>query len=187
MHFSALALGIFTLLILPGPTNAILAMASQGLTLARAIALLTAVLCSYLAVIIPVSSLSAPLLHGHPIIAQTVKLISATWVLYLAVKLWSSAPKSQGGMVRVPHLIITTLLNPKAIIIGLTMIVSDDGSFPIAALVTFSIAVIATSTVWLLAGRLILGGKGQTPVIARRCGSVVLLAFSALLTISALQ
>lgn len=187
MHFTALAFSVFALLILPGPTNAALAMASQRLTFGRAVTLLAAVLGSYLAVIIPITAVAAPFLHEHRIVAQAIKLISATWVFYLAIKLWTDAPRDGGGTVRLRHLVVTTLLNPKAVIIGLTMIVSDDGTLPIAALATFSIVVITTSTIWLLAGRLILGGKGQTPAIVQRCGSVVLLGFSALLTISAFQ
>ncbi|MGO8477552.1 hypothetical protein ACC739_36960, partial [Rhizobium ruizarguesonis] len=55
-----------TKIILPGPTNAILAMASQGLTAGREIMLLGTVVSAYLAIVVPASGLAGPFLHQHP-------------------------------------------------------------------------------------------------------------------------
>ncbi|NEJ24656.1 threonine transporter RhtB [Rhizobium leguminosarum] len=184
MHLLAFAAGVFALLILPGPTNAILAMASQGLTAGRAIMLLGTVVSAYLAIVVPASGLAGPFLHQHPLAAQGVKLASATWVFYLALRLWGvgSSPKE---IVTVRQLAITTLLNPKALIIGFTTMPSAQNVSAMAAIVTLAFVVLLVSSIWLSTGRIVLGSEKQMPLLARRCGSATLLLFSAVLTFSA--
>ncbi|ARO32880.1 hypothetical protein NXC14_PB00054 (plasmid) [Rhizobium sp. NXC14] len=186
MHLLPFASGVFTLLILPGPTNAILAMASQGLTVGRAIALLATVLLAYLAIVLPASGLAGSFLSDHPLVSQGVKLISATWVLYLALRLWGMG-SSQVEAVSVRQLAVTTLLNPKALIIGLTML-PPAAELPAAGSITILASVVlAVSSIWLSVGRVILGRDKRIPSFARRCGSATLVAFSAVLTFSALD
>lgn len=187
MSFLQFALSVFALLILPGPTNAVLAMASQGSNFARAVVLVAAVVLSYLAVVLPVAGLAGTFLKAHPAVSEAVKLISATWVLYLALKLWVVDARASALAISVRHVVVTTLLNPKALIIALTMIAPDQGWLPIAAVGSFSAVAVLTSTIWLLVGRMVLGSSNQMPLIARRFGSGVLLVFSAILTVSALQ
>ncbi|MDR9808764.1 threonine transporter RhtB [Rhizobium hidalgonense] len=184
MHLLPFAAGVFTLLILPGPTNAILAMASHGLALGRAIMLLAVVVCAYLAIILPASGLAGSFLHDHPVVAQGVKLTSATWVFYLALRLWSVG-SSPVETVSVRQLAVTTLLNPKAPVIGLTMVPQVQDVSKIVIVTTLASVVLAASSIWLLLGRMILGNEKEMPLFARRCGSATLLVFSAVLTFSA--
>lgn len=186
VHLLPFAAGVFTLLILPGPTNAILAMASQGLTVGRAIVLLATVLSAYLAIIFPASGLAGSFLRDHPLVSQGVRLVSATWVLYLALRLWGVG-SSHVEAVRLPQLAVTTLLNPKALIIGLTMVPPAQDIPPAASIAALTSAVLAASAIWLLIGRVILGGEKRIPPSARRCGSLTLVAFSAILTFSAVS
>ncbi|WP_064807179.1 MULTISPECIES: hypothetical protein [unclassified Rhizobium] len=185
MHLLPFAAGVFTLLILPGPTNAILAMASQGLTFGRAIVLLATVLSAYLAIVLPASSLAGSFLRDHPLVSQGVKLVSAIWVLYLALRLWGIG-SSPVEAVRVRQLAVTTLLNPKALIIGLTMMPAAREVPVTASIAILASVVLAVSSIWLSIGRLILGREKRIPSFARRCGSATLVAFSAVLTLSAL-
>ncbi|MBX5024967.1 threonine transporter RhtB [Rhizobium lentis] len=184
MHLLPFAAGVFTLLILPGPTNAILAMASQGLTFRRSIALLATVLSAYLAIVLPASGLAGSFLRDHPLVSQGVKLISATWVLYLALRLWGVG-SSHIEAVSVRQLGVTTLLNPKALIIGLTMVPPTREVPAAAAIATLASVVLVVSSIWLSIGALILGREKRIPALARRCGSATLVAFSAVLTFSA--
>ena len=183
MDLVAFAISAFALLILPGPTNAMLVMASPGLPPARMGVLLAAVLTAYLCVIVPVSAFAVPYLHDHPAVFQGVKLISATWVLYLALKLWGLNGYTQPFQPGFGQLFLTTLLNPKGLIVGLTMLPSQ-GAFAPDAIAAFLIAAAATSSAWLALGRLVLAGQQQLPLLARRCGSAALMAFAAMLTIS---
>jgi threonine/homoserine/homoserine lactone efflux protein len=185
MNLPTFVIAVFSLLILPGPTNAVLALASTTLTVWRSLSLIAAVVLAYLAIIVPVSSIAAPLLYGHPGIASIVKLISAIWVLYLALKLWVGAPEGGQNTLGVDQLFITTLLNPKAIIIGLTLVPAVEAGVP-AATATFVVCVTVTSAIWLGLGSLLVGRQAQMPPVARRCGCAVLVAFSLTLAISAL-
>ncbi|MGO6712183.1 MULTISPECIES: threonine transporter RhtB [Rhizobium] len=183
MHLLSFAAGVFALLILPGPTNAILAMASQGLTAGRAIVLLGTVVSAYLAIVVPASGLAGPILHAHPLVAQSVKLASAAWVFYLALRLWGVG-SSPAEIVTVRQLAITTLLNPKALIIGLTMMPDAQDVSGMAATAALAFVVLFASSIWLSTGRIVLGSEKQMPLGARRCGSATLLVFSAVLTFS---
>nr|WP_205925724.1 threonine transporter RhtB [Rhizobium leguminosarum] len=183
VHLLSFAAGVFALLILPGPTNAILAMASQGLTAGRAIVLLGTVVSAYLAIVVPASGLAGPILHAHPLVAQSVKLASAAWVFYLALRLWGVG-SSPAEIVTVRQLAITTLLNPKALIIGLTMMPDAQDVSGMAATAALAFVVLFASSIWLSTGRIVLGSEKQMPLGARRCGSATLLVFSAVLTFS---
>lgn len=182
MNLPTFVIAVFSLLILPGPTNAVLALASTALTVRRSLSLVTTVVLGYLAIIIPVSSIAAPLLEGHPAIAAAVKLISAIWVLYLALKLWGPVPVGGQSTFGVGQLFITTLLNPKAIIIGLTLVPSVQTGIAVA----FVCCATVTSAIWLGLGGLLVGRHAQMPPLVRHCGCAVLVAFSLTLAISSL-
>jgi threonine/homoserine/homoserine lactone efflux protein len=184
MNLPTFSLGILALLILPGPTNAVLAMMSPGLTVKRLTSLLLAVVSAYLLVILPVSGIAGPFLHAHPAIAQAVRLISAVWVLFLALKLWRSQSEGAAAPVGIRELFLTTLLNPKAIIIGLTIVPAVEAPLPLTILI-FVASVTVTSTLWIVLGRLIIGRGTAMPLLAQRCASAVLMFFSVTLVISA--
>ncbi|MBY5410833.1 threonine transporter RhtB [Rhizobium leguminosarum] len=184
MHLLPFAAGVFMLLILPGPTNAILAMASQDLTVGRAIGLLATVISAYLAVVLLASGFAGSLLRDHPVVSQGVKLVSASWVLYLALRL-SGIGSSRVEAVGVRQLAVTTLLNPKSLIIGLTMVPPTQEVATTSAIAILASVLLAVSSIWLLVGRVILGQKKRIPSLVRRCGSATLAAFSAVLMFSA--
>ncbi|MDP9813550.1 threonine/homoserine/homoserine lactone efflux protein [Rhizobium tibeticum] len=180
---------VFAILVLPGPTNTLLALASQGGGLSRAVVLFGTVIASYLAVVIPVSLFASPFLATHPTFTEAVKLVSAAWVLYLALKLWRGEPGTSTpyGMVPLRDLVVTTLLNPKAIIIALTMVAPIQGVLRATAIMSFSAIVFVTSAIWLSIGRALLAGDEFMSAIVSRCGMAVLFVFSAVLAASAVS
>lgn len=184
MTLPAFCLAVFSLLILPGPTNALLALASHGLTGGRLVSLLGTVLAAYLIIIIPVSGIAGPCLLTHPAAAQLARIVAAIWVLSLALKLWRTDPDSNGAYVGLTHLFITTLLNPKAIIIGLTMVPAVQAPFGLTVL-CFAASVSLTSAFWILLSRIVTGRGQSMRRLASRCGSAVLVAFAITLTVSA--
>jgi threonine/homoserine/homoserine lactone efflux protein len=159
-------------------------MASSRLTVKRLTSLLLAVVSAYLLVILPVSGIAGPFLHAHPAIAQAVRLISAVWVLFLALKLWRSQSEGAAAPVGIRELFLTTLLNPKAIIIGLTIVPAVEAPLPLTILI-FVASVTVTSTLWIVLGRLIIGRGTAMPMLAQRCASAVLMVFSVTLVVSA--
>lgn len=186
MNLPTFIASVFTLLILPGPTNAVLAMSSAALTPRRALLLVSTVASSYLLAAVPIAAFAGPLLNAHPAVAQVIKLLSAVWVLYLALRLWAGDISHSGSIIGVRQLCVTTLLNPKAIIVGLTFMPSLTGGLHVAIPVFVGV-VLATSTIWLGLGSLILVGRPRMPLLACRCGSVVLLTFSLALTVNAVS
>ncbi|MBB3659112.1 threonine/homoserine/homoserine lactone efflux protein [Rhizobium sp. BK650] len=113
MNLPTFVIAVFSLLILPGPTNAVLALLSTGLTVWRSLSLIAAVVLTYLVIIVPVSSIAGPLLNSHPDLASLVKLISATWVLYLALKLWVPTPAAGHNRLGIRHWSSPRCLIPK--------------------------------------------------------------------------
>lgn len=184
MTLFAFCLAVFPLLILPGPTNALLTLASHGLTGNRLVSLLGTVLAAYLIIIVPVSGIVGPFLLAHPAVAQLVRIVAAIWVLSLALKLWKADPDGNGADVGLTHLFITTLLNPKAIIIGLTMVPAVQAPLDLTVL-CFAASVSLTSACWIFLGKIVTGLSQGIRRLASRCGSAVLVAFSITLAVSA--
>ncbi|MBB4279231.1 threonine transporter RhtB [Rhizobium mongolense] len=117
-------------------------------------------------------------------IAAALKLTSAAWVLYLAFRLWSAPGPVSAADVSARDVLITTLLNPKAIIIGLTMIPAANVSTQIPRLITLAVVVAVASMLWLAFGKLVIGEQKTLPTLVRRCSCAVLMLFSASLNAS---
>jgi len=182
----AFAFTAFALLVLPGPTNTVLALSSDELGAARVLQRVAIVVFGYVVIAAPIALLAAPILQDHPIIEKAVKLVSAGWVVYLGYRLWIHQQTPTTWIVGPRRLLVTTLLNPKSLVMGLTMIpAANGGRFPLT-LALLVIVVSGTSTIWLALGRLIIGTGARRAEIARRLGSSVLWAFSAVLATSVL-
>ncbi|WP_143533986.1 threonine transporter RhtB [Rhizobium sullae] len=179
-----MAAGAFALIAMPGPTNTLLALAAYRRGVWQLAILATTVVAAYLLVVVLLTVLTGGLLHSHPQVAAALKLVSATWVLYLAFRLWSAAGPLSAADLSVRHVLITTLLNPKAIIIGLAMVPAAGVSTQIPHLLAIAFAVAAASTLWLVLGKLVIGGQETLSLLVRRCSSAVLMLFSASLAAS---
>ncbi|MBY3102322.1 threonine transporter RhtB [Rhizobium laguerreae] len=186
MEHLAFASASFALLLLPGPTNAMLALSATELSTIRTPLRVGTVVVGYLATIVGVANIAGPLLQDHVAVERIAKLASAFWVLYLGFRLWAPVQSSEKSLIGNVRLLVTTLLNPKGVVLGLTMIPPSQNLSPSAAIATIAVVVTVTSCLWLLAGRLLLVGSRRVAV-ARKAGSAILLLFSALLASSALS
>ena len=87
--------------------------------------LLLGELAGYLIVVVPLATIAGSLLEGRPALAIALRLAAALWVLFLAIRLWrvSAVQKSpdSASPVTIGQVFVTTLLNPKAPIIGLVI------------------------------------------------------------------
>ncbi len=123
MSLSAFAFTVLFLLLTPGPTNTLLAVSGAARGLKASLPLIGAELGGYLTTILPLVFLAAPLLADQPLAALLIKLASTLWVLLLAARLWTRPPStSKPGAVTAASVYGTTVLNPKALIIGLALI-----------------------------------------------------------------
>lgn len=186
MSLSAFILAVLLLLLTPGPTNTLLAVSAAARGFKASLPLIGAELCGYLTTILPLVFLAAPLLADQPVAALVIKLASTIWVLMLAARLWTSPPSaSEPGAVTLATVYCTTVLNPKALIIGLALIPAASFASPatlaqpVPYLVALALSVILVATCWLSAGAAILRRVATTnPLLFGRIAASFLVVFA---------
>lgn len=188
MGTAAFLFAIWGLLLTPGPTNTLLALSGASVGLGRSIRLMPAELAAYLMVTVPLATTGADLLAGAPWAATAVRLAAAGWIAYLAARLWRlPAPGQAGGEVSVARVFTTTLLNPKALIIGLTLL--PRGSEPefLPHLALFAGSVLAVAAIWAGGGALAQHGDGGPRPLYRRAAALWLAFLAAALVGAAIR
>lgn len=186
MSWSAFALAVLLLLLTPGPTNTLLAVSGATRGLKASLPLIGAELGGYLTTILPLVFLGAPLLADQPLAALLVKLASTLWVLLLAARLWTRPPSaSRPGAVTVASVYCTTVLNPKALIIGLALMPAASLASletllqPLPYIGVFCLTVVCVATCWLSAGAAILRRVATTcPLLFGRVAASFLVVFA---------
>lgn len=187
LSLSAFALAVLLLLLTPGPTNTLLAVAGAARGLRASLPLVGAELAGYLVTISVLVFVAAPLLAGQPTAALIVKLASTVWVLLLAIRLWSHPPTAADpGAVNVLGVFATTMLNPKGLIIGLALIPpavasSPEGfTAPLPYLGLFSALVMLVALSWLTFGAAVLRRVAvANPLLFGRVAASFLILFAA--------
>jgi len=179
---------IWGLLLTPGPTNTLLALSGASAGLRRSARLMPAELAAYLLVVVPLALFGADLLARQPLAAGAVKLAAAGWIAFLAVKLWRVETAGTGdGEVTARRVFVTTLLNPKGLIIGLTLL--PRGTSPDFALHlgVFAASVVMVAAIWAGAGRMLKRDSAEPPRLYRRTAALWLGLLAAALVGAALR
>jgi threonine/homoserine/homoserine lactone efflux protein len=163
LSLSAFSLAVLLLLFTPGPTNTLLAVAGASFGVRSALPLVIAELGGYLTTISLLVYVAAPMLAGQPTASLLVTLASTAWVLLLAARLWSHPPTANDpGAVDLRGVFVTTLLNPKGLIIGLALIPPAVGgspaglAAPLPYLATFAMLAMLVALTWLSFGAAVL-------------------------------
>lgn len=110
---------VVTILLTPGPTNTLLASAGIQAGVKQSLKLIPAEVMGYLIAITSWGILLESVSHFIPWLPPVLKLISATFILYLAFKLWTTSTndiKSDNPLITPKALFVATLLNPKALL-----------------------------------------------------------------------
>ncbi|WP_205668978.1 LysE family translocator [Acinetobacter oleivorans] len=108
-----------TILLTPGPTNTLLASAGIQAGVKQSLKLIPAEVMGYLIAITSWGILLESVSHFIPWLPPVLKLISATFILYLAFKLWTTSTndiKLDNPLITPKALFVATLLNPKALL-----------------------------------------------------------------------
>ncbi|MGQ3672998.1 hypothetical protein ACT6QG_11445 [Xanthobacter sp. TB0136] len=173
MNLYAFTFAIWALLLTPGPTNTLLALSGAGVGLKRSLRLIPAEVAAYLLVTIPLAVVGAELLGQWPEVARLVKFAAAAWVAFLAVKLWRvETSGSLAGAVTARRVFITTLLNPKALIIGLTLLPQEAPGHLALNVGVFAVSIIAVATIWAAGGAMLRRGRDAAlPPVLRRAAA----------------
>lgn len=110
---------VVTILLTPGPTNTLLASAGIQAGVKQSLKLIPAEVMGYLIAITSWGVLLESVSHFIPWLPALLKLISATFILYLAFKLWITSTndiKLDSPLITPKALFVATLLNPKALL-----------------------------------------------------------------------
>lgn len=180
MSLPAFALALFLLLLTPGPTNTLLAVAGATSGARRSLPLIGAELAGYLTTVVPLVAFAGPFLERHPAVATAIKLGSAAWVLWLAARLWTRPPNlAAEAFVTGRRVYLTTVLNPKGLIIGLALIPPVAFLQALPFLVALSICVAGVAGLWLTLGASAIRGLGNRhPVLVGRVAAGFLAFFA---------
>ena len=192
MSLAAFVLALVALLAAPGPSNTLVGLAGAQRGARRAAALLPALVAGYLCAVVPLAFAGAQLTRDWPALVPAIRLAAAAWVLWLAVGLWRMGPgPGRHGAVTARQVWLTTLLNPKALVVALALLpVPSDAQFaPRLALFAGIAAAVAAGWGWLgkWAGAGTAPAAGRRLVAIQRLAAVWLFAVSAGLTVTTLQ
>jgi len=151
-----LALAIFVLLVTPGPTNTLLAMAGAEQGWGRALRLIPFEIAGYLTTILPLVLAGGAILARHAVLQMAIALLAAIWVLWLAVRLWHAPPAHRPAVtVNAGRIYVTTMLNPKALIFGLVLLPAETTAGLALSLGLFVAQVLGVASVWAWLGQVL--------------------------------
>jgi threonine/homoserine/homoserine lactone efflux protein len=179
-----LSLAVLALLLTPGPTNSLMLLAGAERGFLRASRLIPAEIAGYLATVVPLAMVGQSVLDVWPWLRLTVALGAAVWVAALALRLWRLPEVATGRAVTMWALVLTSALNPKALIFGLVLLPSADRLVENIALFAGLVALVAL--LWAGLGASLRGATSGQPraiFVLRRLASVILAAMSVLLVL----
>jgi threonine/homoserine/homoserine lactone efflux protein len=181
------------LLILPGPTNALLMAAGAGHKLRRALPLIVAELAAYALAITPLLIFHEALGAWRAIGGLVLKSIAIAIILLIAYRLWRARPSGTGEtrLVTMPDVFWMTLFNPKALIFAFAIFPPVLGATDVLvkAILFVTLAAFA-GTAWIVAGAMLSAGSISSNKIGKAaavilCGFAVYLGMSAVADASA--
>jgi threonine/homoserine/homoserine lactone efflux protein len=181
-------------LLVPGPTNTLLATSGAVSGVRRSLPLPAAELIGYTLSIWTLALFVAPIVQASPLISKALRLACAAYLIWSAVHLWREGAnaltsKEPVGFWRV---LSVTLLNPKGLLFAFVIIPhlsARDLQAAAPYLAAHSAITVAASFSWITFGALV-GAGARTRVDAgfiRRVGASALGVFGLLLSTSVLR
>jgi threonine/homoserine/homoserine lactone efflux protein len=186
---------VVTILLTPGPTNTLLASSGIETGIKKSLKLIPAEVLGYLIAItawgILIESISATL----PILPPLLKLLSASYIIYLALKLWKTSTAEvdlNQPSISAKSLFCATLLNPKALLFASAIFPAAAWSeLPVYAvhMALFLSLITPIALFWVFIGSVLVSNKISwlNQKNLQRTASVVLMGFSIPLSYSAVM
>ena len=185
LDLDLLALG--GLLVTPGPTNILLAFSAVSSGVRRTVPMLAAAVLAYMVIILAVAALAALIPAANQVELRTgVRICAVLWLLWLAYSVWTT--KDDGAEVRlvtVRQVFVTTLINPKAMIVAL--LVQSEG-MTAQFLATIAALVALAGAAWIVVGLVVRrsGSNLLSQRSLRRASAICLAGFGIILAGSSL-
>lgn len=179
---------VFAVLLIPGPTNALLASAAHHHGLLKAFYLVPIELLGYIYGISLWSLLIHLTMPTWPMLIHLLHLVSASYVIWLAFHLWKSSHLKQHSLknktLNRSMLFKSTLHNPKSILFAVGIFPAwtwDSFQNYAYVLAIFTLCLVPCALFWIYFGRKVLAGNLKV-VTADRVykGSAMLLLLSML-------
>lgn len=185
-EYLKVTLYIALLLSVPGPTNTLLLCAGYTQGFAKSLRLILSEWLGYFLAVTAWGMFFTYLAqHGNPALT-IIKLMSAFYAAYLAVKVWRFSLHQVRGNVTFATVFITTMLNPKAFIFADSIIppsafLYQDSYFH--SMLCLLLALLPVSLLWTYSGTLINFRESSSyklkPVMFYRSASLVISLFAA--------
>jgi threonine/homoserine/homoserine lactone efflux protein len=176
---------VLILLIVPGPTNTLLAASGATVGFRRSTPLLLGEIAGYAVSIQLLEFAVAPAMQSAHLTATLLRAAAGSYLILLSIKLWVTPFRVAHQVISVRQVFVTTLLNPKACVFAL--VVMPFGSPRALWYFSALLAMIpAVGTLWIGAGYFL--GRHTDPGYARsipKAASVVLAIMSVTLIGSA--
>ena len=185
---------VMAILFTPGPTNTLLASAGVRLGWTASLKLIPAETLGYVISISLWGILITFVEQQLPVLPKLLQLLSATYMLYLAVKLWRTAKQDLNfsQMVIQPKvLLLATLLNPKGLVFASAVfpkLVWHSLSLYVLHISIFVVLIVPIAFCWIMLGQFLSQSRiaWLNPCNLQRTASVVLMSFSVPLSYAAL-
>ena len=182
---AAFLVSVLVLLIMPGPTNTLLATSGATVGLRRSTPLLFAETAGYILSIVLIEFVLGPTISGTHPTASILRLAAGAYLLVLAIKLWTTPFLVARVVISLRQVFVTTLLNPKALVFAL-IIIPFNSPHASLYLAVFTAIVPAVGALWIATGSFL--GHHTHPDYAKsfpKAAAIVLAVMSAALIASA--
>jgi threonine/homoserine/homoserine lactone efflux protein len=175
-------LAVIVLLAVPGPTNAVMAVAGGSNGARAPWPYVAATVAGYAAIIVAARLVLLPLITALPPLGVALRLLVVAYLLFAAWRLWGGARDRAGGEGEIAPLLVftTTALNPKGLVFALSIFPAAHPMLWAYAL-AFAVLTVIVGLGWFFAGRMIAAWSGPHARLIPRGGALVLTGFAAYL------
>lgn len=185
---------VLAILVTPGPTNTLLASSGIQVGIKRSLKLIPAEVVGYLLAISLWGVLIESVAKTVPWIPAVLKLISASYIMFLAIKLWKTSTKPQDinqAVISPKALLFATLLNPKGLLFASAVFPKQAWlhlSDYLLHMGCFLALITPIAFIWVVFGSLLISNKIRwlNQRNLQRAASLVLISFSMPLSYSAI-
>jgi threonine/homoserine/homoserine lactone efflux protein len=177
------SLAVLAILGMPGPTNTLLATSGALVGWRRSLPLVVAAIAGYLIAITVLHVVLAGVLAAYPWIKTVLRLTVGAYLLIVAFELWTRRDALEGAppAIGFHRVFITTLLNPKAVVVAFGIIPFSQPN-AILFVVAFAGFIVIAAVSWILVGVFIAGVvPKQGSRVVSRLSAVVLVGFAGLI------
>ncbi|QER40365.1 LysE family translocator [Acinetobacter suaedae] len=186
---------VVTILLTPGPTNTLLASSGVQVGVRKSLLLIPAEAIGYIIAISAWGLLIGTVSTTLPLLPTLLKLLSAAYITFLAIKLWRTADQKvtlNQSTIRPKELLYATLLNPKALLFASAIFPASSWTnqeIYLTHMSTFVGLIIPIAMFWIVVGAALathkVGWLSQAKL--QRAASIVLVSFAIPISYSALS